>query len=222
MNKQQPVAASGDAPLSPSAAALLNATAKLLSERSAIDVSLSDIAQESGMNSALVKYYFGSKDGLLLALLLRDAAKAREELQYLVDMQIPADTKLRYHIRGTINAYFRSPYLNRLMHYLIGSGDTEASAEITRSFVQPVLDTERAIIEEGVQQGLFRDVDPELLYFSLIGACDHLFYASYSLRHLRGEGRVTDSLRQRYIEHVSGIYLHGMLRQPENPAPQNP
>jgi AcrR family transcriptional regulator len=40
-------------------------------QRSSIDISLSDIAQKSGANAALVKYHFGNKDGLLLALLAR-------------------------------------------------------------------------------------------------------------------------------------------------------
>ena len=43
-------------------------------ERASIEVSLSDIAQKSGVNAALVEYQFGNKDGLLLALLARDAA----------------------------------------------------------------------------------------------------------------------------------------------------
>jgi len=53
---------------------LLVAASELMIERSSIEVSLSDIAQKSGVNAALVKYHFGNKDGLLLALLARDAA----------------------------------------------------------------------------------------------------------------------------------------------------
>ena len=53
---------------------LLVAASELMIERASIEVSLSDIAQKSGVNAALVKYHFGNKDGLLLALLARDAA----------------------------------------------------------------------------------------------------------------------------------------------------
>ena len=53
---------------------LLVAASELMIGRSSIEVSLSDIAQKSGVNAALVKYHFGNKDGLLLALLARDAA----------------------------------------------------------------------------------------------------------------------------------------------------
>ena len=54
-------------PRNPTADKLLLAASMLMIERNSIDVSLSDIAQKSGVNSALVKYHFGNKDGLLLA-----------------------------------------------------------------------------------------------------------------------------------------------------------
>ncbi|HMH70997.1 MAG TPA: TetR/AcrR family transcriptional regulator, partial [Bradyrhizobium sp.] len=60
---------------------LLVAASELMIERSSIEVSLSDIAQKSGVNAALVKYHFGNKDGLLLALLARDAATEVTQLE---------------------------------------------------------------------------------------------------------------------------------------------
>ena len=41
-------------------------------EGDTVDVSLSELSKQSGLNSALVKYYFGNKAGLLKALLDRD------------------------------------------------------------------------------------------------------------------------------------------------------
>ena len=54
---------------------LLVAASELMIERSSIEVSLSDIAQKSGVNAALVKYHFGNKDGLLLALAWADGGR---------------------------------------------------------------------------------------------------------------------------------------------------
>jgi AcrR family transcriptional regulator len=59
------------APMNATAAKLLVAAGDLMIERNTTDVSLSEIAQKSGVNAALVKYHFGNKDGLLLALLAR-------------------------------------------------------------------------------------------------------------------------------------------------------
>ena len=67
---------------------LLVAASELMIERSSIEISLSDIAQKSGANAALVKYHFGNKDGLLLALLARDAATELSNLEYLLAQPI--------------------------------------------------------------------------------------------------------------------------------------
>src|ERR1700755_1942633 len=72
------------APMNATAAKLLVAAGDLMIERNSTDISLSDIAEKSGINAALVKYHFGNKDGLLLALLARDAATAVAHLQYLL------------------------------------------------------------------------------------------------------------------------------------------
>src|SRR5438552_7160312 len=88
---------------------LLVAASELMISRNSIEVSLSEIAQQSGVNAALVKYHFGNKDGLLLALLARDAATEMTNLDYLMVQPISATAKLRLHIAGIIKAYYQSP-----------------------------------------------------------------------------------------------------------------
>ncbi|MFX8620540.1 TetR family transcriptional regulator, partial [Acinetobacter baumannii] len=61
---------------SDAAARLLAAASSLMIERGSTEISLGDISERSGVNSALVKYHFGNKTGLLIALLERDAQSA--------------------------------------------------------------------------------------------------------------------------------------------------
>jgi len=194
---------------------LLVAASELMIERSSIEVSLSDIAQKSGVNAALVKYHFGNKDGLLLALLARDAETEVSNLEYLLAQPITPTAKLRLHIAGIIRAYHRFPYMNRLIHYLLHESTAEAADEVSKFFVAPLLDFHRRLLNEGIRAGEFRNIDPVLFYTSLIGACDHLFFGRHAMSRAIGVGPVTDEVCRDYIEHMEALICGGMLKESE-------
>src|ERR1700726_703395 len=190
---------------------LLVAASELMIERSSIEVSLSDIAQKSGVNAALVKYHFGNKDGLLLALLARDAATEMSQLEYLLAQAISPTAKLKLHIAGIIRAYHQFPYMNRLIHYLLHESSAEAADEVSKYFVAPLLDFHRRLLAEGIRAGEFRDVDPVLFYTSLVGACDHLFFGRHAMSRAIGVGPVTDEACRQYISHMEALICGGLL-----------
>lgn len=190
---------------------LLVAASELMIERTSIDVSLSDIAQKSGVNAALVKYHFGNKDGLLLALLARDAATEMSHLEYLLAQPIAPTAKLRLHIAGIIRAYHRFPYMNRLIHYLLHESSADAADEVSNFFVAPLLDFHRRLLAEGIRAGEFRTIDPVLFYTSLIGACDHLFFGRHAMSRATGVGPVTEEVCRRYIGHMEALICGGIL-----------
>jgi len=190
---------------------LLEAASDLMIERSSTEVSLSDIAQKSGVNAALVKYHFGNKDGLLLALLARDAATEMANLEYLLAQPVTPTEKLKLHIAGIIRAYRRFPYMNRLIHYLLHESSAEAADEVSKFFVAPLLDFHRRLLAEGIRCGEFRKIDPVLFYTSLIGACDHLFFGRHAMSRATGVGPVTDEVCRDYIKHMEALICGGVL-----------
>src|SRR3982074_1267445 len=192
---------------------LLVAASELMIERSSIDVSLSDIAQKSGVNAALVKYHFGNKDGLLLALLARDAATEVTQLEYLLAQPIAPTAKLKLHIGGIIRAYHQFPYMNRLIHYLLHESSAEAADEVSKFFVAPLLDFHRRLLAEGIKAGEFRDIDPVLVYTTLLGARAHLCCARHAMSRATGVGPVTDEVCRQYIKHMEALICGGMLSE---------
>lgn len=189
---------------------LMQAAGELMIERGSVDISLSDIAQRSGLNSALVKYYFGGKNGLLLELLRTVLGPPMAELAPLLDMPMSAPEKLRIHISGVVNSYFKYPYVNRLMHYLLAEDQEEFGRVIADEIARPLADAQASILRQGVEEGVFRETDPMLFYFHLIGACDHLFYGAYILRHVFSVEAVNADLKRRYVDHLYNVVLEGI------------
>jgi TetR/AcrR family transcriptional regulator len=213
---KRPVKALARPPSDPSSRdLLLDAASQLLNERNGIDISLSELAEHSGLNSALVKYYFGNKEGLMLALLKRDAAAAMAELEQLLEMEIPFEVKLKRHITAVIKTFHRSPYLNRLLHAMLDdrNSDTDSAKQIAEFFVKPFVKLQRQLLLQGEKSGAFRKIDPMYFYVSTLGACDLLFNARFTLRSVFRVPRITDKIRDEYIEHVSNIILRGILQQ---------
>ena len=135
---------------------LLEAASDLMTERTSVDITLSDLATRSGLNAALVKYYFGGKNGLLLEVLRKVLGPPMQELEPLLTLPLSAEEKLRIHISGVVNTYFRYPYVTRLMHYLLAEDDAEYGRVIAEEFSRPLADAQAAILAEGVREGVFR------------------------------------------------------------------
>lgn len=191
--------------------ALLQAAGELMNERDTLEISLSEIASRARVNSALVKYYFGNKHGLQLALLERDVGKSMAQLSHLVDSNVGPVEKIRVHIAGLINIYFRSRYLNKLLFMLLRESSPEQAQDISDRLIKPAADAQRQILEEGWASGDFRKVDPMLFYFTVIGACDQIFTASFALSTVFGGAPLNDDLRRQFIDHTCTVLLNGIM-----------
>ena len=198
---------------------LLDATGALMTENNTTSVSFGEISAKSGVNAALIRYHFGSKQGLLEALLERDAGDNYEAMHKLVHTDWDPVQKMRLHIHGVIRLYQRVPYLNRLLIALQSESDTDIARYIMDRFTTPVVEAERAILEQGVAAGVFRPTDPILFHFSLIGACDSIFHSRSALLELVGVDMIDDKLRDRYAEHVANLLMNGLRSEPEEAKP---
>ncbi|MYL99740.1 TetR family transcriptional regulator [Novosphingobium sp. FGD1] len=196
---------------------LLEATSSLLSERDTLDVSLNEIAVRAGLNHGLVNYYFQGKDGLLLALLGRDAAQALRALQHLVEQDMPPLRKLELHVRGVINVYFRYPYINRLINVL-QSADAENAKDLARIFIAPLQGFQKKIIDECRDAGEIEDVDETFFYYSVIGACEFIFHSRRTLPYLAGPPEITTALKDAYSDHLVRFVLDGLRIRAEHSA----
>ena len=195
----------------PGARALLLETAgAIMREGDIVDISLSELSLRSGLNSALVKYYFGNKAGLMKALLDRDMAAITHTVDALLRKDMDPASKLRLHLGKMVDTYYATPYLNRLLMRLVRDSDPEEAKRIAETYLTPLQEAYNRLIAEGVKAGVFRPVDPQLFYFSATGAADRFFSARLVLRHCFDQDTLTEELRERYKVHIIDLIMAGI------------
>lgn len=191
---------------------LLATTSAIMREGDLVDISLSELSLRSGLNSALVKYYFGNKAGLLTALLDRDMAAIVRSVDTLVakDDMTP-EAKLRRHIAACIDTYYQYPYLNRLLMRLVRDSDDAEAERIADKYLRPLQRAYGQLVGDGVRAGVFRPIDPQLFYFTMMGAADRFFSSRLVLRHCSGHDTLTEEWRDRYRAHTVDLIMAGIL-----------
>jgi AcrR family transcriptional regulator len=193
---------------------IIEATRDLMIEQGLLEISLAEISQRAGTNVALVSYYFGNREGLMVALAESDSQGAMTGLERLLAADLTPTAKIERHIRGMIGAYFERPYLHRLLQKLIREGSPEAKDKIGQYFQGPVARARRTIIEEGIRLGEFQDIDIDLANFALDGACAHIFSSVEARRVVLGDGGLDRALIDRYIQTVTRLIIGGLAAPP--------
>lgn len=126
------------------------------------------IAAETGLNKAMVAYYFGSKTGLYQAILDEGVSRVLEQVDIDALEARPPERRLPAFARALARGFEAAPFLPGMLvqDYLSGEQQMkpEAAASLSRTF-----QTTRTIVERGMLAGVFRTADPHQIHLALIG-----------------------------------------------------
>ncbi len=153
---------------------ILDAAERLFGEVGFEAVSTRQLAKEAGVNMAMLSYYFGSKEKLFEAMILRRIEEGRTRLAQIVLSNMGPQDKIcaviDYYVDKTFGAgrmhsiFFREISLNQR---------SDVSGLICSSYLRNMEDVSN-IIREGEDRHIFKKVDKELTILMIISTISHV------------------------------------------------
>lgn len=141
---------------------ILASAIRLFSERGFANVSIRDICEAAGVSPPTVYYYFGNKDRLFQAVIRGSLSLEgfRVTLVEAVQKHSEPDARIEafiYHYLATMPRGFFNPgmFLNTTTQV------TEFSTDRVRTEFISIDDLAKRIIQDGIEQGMFKRVDPD-------------------------------------------------------------
>ena len=154
---------------------IMEATVWVLSEEGFRGLTLRKVAERADKNRGLVHYYFDSKDDLLRSL-LDHVFDGTKRLMGIDEADEPIDklwTALRFFAYGPGGIDEHGRHYQKAIFQLqaLAAHDPELRRRFTRNYRYNV-DLIASIIEEGLEAGAFRPVDPETTAVFLVATVD--------------------------------------------------
>lgn len=154
---------------------ILNAARKVFIEKGKEGARMQEIADEAGINKALLHYYFRSKDRLFDAVFQEAFEKFLPHLQLVIHAETDFFDCVRNFVSGYINTILENPYIpGFILHEL--SQNPQHIAEIVGQRVVGI-DKLVAKIEDEINKGNLKPIDPKQALVNIIGLCIFPFVA---------------------------------------------
>ncbi len=154
---------------------IIDTAAALFHKKGYSSTSLDDVARELGITKAALYHYVSSKDKLLSTIYTQAFLNIFRDTHEISGMNLPPDEKLRRiignHIRNIIvkNLSMFSVFFSE--ENQLPEKDFKKIREEKKKYTRIIQD----IVAEGISKGLFRDIDPVMQSYAILGMCNWVF-----------------------------------------------
>ncbi len=134
---------------------------------------IDEIAALTSTSKRMIYYYFGSKEGLYVAVLEEAYRRIRSIESELHLEDLPPEQALRTLVGFTVDYQLANPdFIRLVMNENMHRGEFISRSTTIQQLNIPVIHAVRDVYERGVATGVFRpDVDPVDLHMSISALC---------------------------------------------------
>ena len=192
----------------------LNAATVAFANRGVAGTSLDWLARDLGVTKQTILYHFGSKDGLISAVLTEAAQDLVSELQSAIDVSEPGWDRVVATVRSSFALAVRRPELLGLLREVnrLGSRWSEVVLELLR----PLIDRAIEDLTSGMASGRFQRGDPQMVLVSAYAVVTGVVSDAEVLRAvgLELDLRAAARLRRTLLSFLEAVLM--VQQQPES------
>lgn len=197
--------------------ALMDAATELFAERGFDGTRVDQIAQTAGVNKAMISYHFGGKKRLyneILAVTLNSAHVRFHEIRH---SSAPADDRLRDFIFAFADLAATQPALPVMVIREVLSGGLHIDEDLLPRFLD-LFKLVQEIIEQGVREGTFTNVNSYVTHLSLLGSLV-FFFATKQVRELLAGAPLPSSVPEvrEFVRDLERMMRRGLAAQNAQP-----
>lgn len=195
---------------------ILNAATDVFVEKGIAGARMQEIADRADVNKAMLHYYFSSKDKLYEAALSETFAGLFEQVRKAIgDPGLTASQRIGAFLGMYIDMLAENPAVPALILQDLAAGGERVkrilvAAQERASFFQ--LSPPKEAIRQGIDEGVFRDVDVDQTLISIMGMSVFFFIARPILGDALGvDTDLTSEVVEARKRNVKDLLLNGLL-----------
>lgn len=188
---------------------IIQTAEKLFADKGFDGTSVRDIADDAGINVAMISYYFGSKEKLLEALFTyraMDSAKKLEDI--LQNKELTTIEKVYQMIDYYIGKFQHQHCFHKIMMSEQVNNKRGTTHELIHHFKKRNQQIVKQLIHEGQKTGEFsKNIDVPMLMAVLIGTVSHMIATQRFYREINNLQEMPDEQFQKLIKKKLSVQL---------------
>lgn len=181
---------------------IIAAARKVFLSKGLAGARMQDIADEAGINKALLHYYFRSKETLFEMIFMEAAQKLFPKINFIFESNMPLFDKIEHFADEYITVMVENPYLPSFVLNEINQDPFSFFKKLNEKFGFPDPSLFLKQIEKEIKKGTIKRINPVQLLMNMLSLCIFPFMARplFQLRMRVGEAQFREFMEQRKKE----------------------